>query len=212
MYKSLVNAKEARNATPFGDMLLTAGEAVAAQTDRRKGASGRAFEEARETGYRNGHQLGFAEGQQQGERNAYEAAWQARQSALAGITQSVDAAMAVWFAESERTLSQLATAIATRILSKAIEVDPEAVLFLTREAIAEVTHASTARIRVHPMDAPILRDNVESIVNKAPSLKHIEVVEDPTIAAGCVIETDGGVVEGTIEGMIHQALEALRLR
>ena len=212
MSKSLVSAKEAGAATPFRDLLTTAGETIASQTDRRRGAGGRAFDEAREAGYREGLQLGTAEGAREGERRAYEDAWQARQTALAGISESVDAAMDLWFIESERLLAQLATAIAARILHKEIAADPEAVLVIAREAIAEVTHASSARIRVNPMDAPLLKENLDAIVARAPSLKHVVVVDDAAIAGGCVIETDGGVVEGTIEGMIHQALEALRLR
>ena len=33
----------------------------------------------------------------------------------------------------------------------------------------------------------------------ASSLRNVEFVADPTVTAGCVIETDGGVVDATVD-------------
>ena len=210
MSKSLVSAKEAGAATPFGAMLTTAGEALAAHKDRRRGAGGRAFDEAREAGYREGYEQGLAEGAQEGERRAFDHAWQARQAMLEDMASSLDASLAAWYVEAERQLAQLATVIAARVIHQELTSNPEAILEITRGAIAEVTHASTARLRVHPMDAPLLQDHVEAITNRAPSLKHVEIADAPTIAGGCVGEPDGGVVEGTIVEVLHRAREAGR--
>lgn len=36
------------------------------------------------------------------------------------------------------------------------------------------------------------------------SVRAIEFVEDPEILGGCIIETDGGIIDATIKGKLNQ--------
>ncbi|MCB8932711.1 MAG: hypothetical protein H6534_04640, partial [Chthonomonadaceae bacterium] len=65
-------------------------------------------------------------------------------------------------------------------------------------------------IRANVLDAPALSRHREELAALAPSLRQVDIVEDPTIRAGCVIETDGGVVEATVEQKLQRALQELR--
>lgn len=116
-----------------------------------------------------------------------------------------------WQAGLESPLASLAVVIATQILGRELTLDPDAVIGIARQAVGEVTHASTARIRVNPFQAPVVRARQSDILAASVSLRSVEkVVDDPTITSGCVIESDGGTVDAQIDGMIATALHTLR--
>ncbi len=62
-----------------------------------------------------------------------------------------------------------------------------------------MTHSRHARIRLNPFDGAILQNHRTELLAASGSLRDIELVDDPTIVGGCVIETEGGLVDATTE-------------
>ncbi len=108
-------------------------------------------------------------------------------------------------------VAELALVVAMRIVGKAVEADPAVVVEMAKTALKEVTHAVDARVKVNPADAAILRKAMPELMGSSLSLRNIDVVDDPSVAAGCYVETDGGLVDATIDTMILRARSAMRM-
>lgn len=174
-------------------------------------------EDARHEGLQQGYQEGFKAGKADGIRVAYEEAAAATQAEVARFTSELDGtghliseAMQRWYADSEEKLAELAVVIAARIVGKELATEPDTILAMTRQAIAEVTHASAARIRINPFDAPAIAEHQDAIMAVAPSLRNVEIVKDARIQGGCVIDTEGGIVDASVDSMLAEALAAIR--
>jgi flagellar assembly protein FliH len=195
--------------------------ARAAKLGRTAAALQRAEEEARDRGrvegFDSGFQEGYAEGVRQGSEQAHVEAAAQLEAIIQAFAQGLDEqgevirrALADYYAQSEAALVELSTALAARILGRELTLDPTATLGIVRQALAEVTHASTARIRLNPFDIPAVETQRDALLAIAPSLRAAELVADGSIRGGCIVETEGGVVDARIETMLDEALQQLR--
>ncbi|MEQ1822876.1 MAG: FliH/SctL family protein [Fimbriimonadaceae bacterium] len=174
-------------------------------------------QEGVDLGFQEGYQQGLSKGRQDGIRMALEETRRAEQAGLTQFLAALNAqAMRVStavdeFAQStEEPLSHLAATIAARIIGREIKLDPDTIVQMTRQAISEAAFANNARVKVNPFDEPALRAQVDLIMTIAPTLKSVDIIADDRILAGCLIETDLGVVDATVTGMLTNALQALR--
>lgn len=195
--------------------LLPSVTALRADPKGRLSAADRAEEEAREAGFAEGYASGLAAGLDEGRIRAYEDGSEAAAAEVRRIALELDAlgatvqeATAAWYKGAEESLAQLSMEIARRIVGKELELGEDAILSITREALREVTHSATARIRVNPMHSGVLEGHRELILSLAPSLKHVEIVGDDAISGGCVIETEGGLVDASTESKIRGLRQA----
>lgn len=174
-----------------------------------------AMNDGYDEGYSRGLEMGLIEGNERAYSDAYNKAlaeYTAKNEAI--ITEfsrdldltvaSVLNALEDWTAQTEQKLTDIVTEIARRVIVVELETSREAVFEIVRQAIAEVTHSDSARIRINPWDARSLRDQKATIIAAAKSVRSLEFVEDPEITGGCVIETEGGIIDATIEGKLRQ--------
>ncbi len=177
-----------------------------------------AFEEGladgRATGYPQGRDIGYEDGHQEGLEKAYEEASQAKKAELNALVErsvsKVDSAITRWFEGAEPGLAALSILIAERIVAKELATDPETILSIVKEAVAEVTHATRATIKVRLADSELLEAHRSGILATAPSIKSLEIVADEDLVGGCVIETDGGIVDATLDMKFAELLESIR--
>ncbi len=171
-------------------------------------------------GYSRGIDVGLAEGNERAYTDAYNKAYseasQKNDAMLAEFSKDLDmtvasvlSALEDWTEQTEHKLTKIVTQIARSVIAAELEMSQDAIFQIVREAIAEVTHSDTARIRVNPWNAASLRDQKASIIAAAKSVRSIEFVEDPDISGGCIIETEGGIIDATIEGKLHQLEDEL---
>ena len=176
-----------------------------------------AYKAGFEEGKIDGRKAGIEEGKTLGFQQAFDEAAAKKQAELDALhaefertVDKVESAIQDWFLKSEPSLAQLSILIAKRILAQELATNPDAILAMTREAITEVTHATSARIRLNPFDSEILEAHRAEIMSAASSVRQLEIVEDDSIAGGCVIETDGGVVDARVEMKLEEIAESLR--
>jgi len=175
-------------------------------------------EEAQESGYAVGKEAGFPVGREAGYLVGYDEGIEKGtelkrleiEALLARTVEKVDEAITRWFENAEPGLAQLSVIIAERIVAKELELGPEAILSMVKEAVAEVTHATRATIRVRIADKEILENRHGEILSAAPSIRELLIVDDPDLIGGCTIETDGGVVDATVDMKFNEFLEAIR--
>ncbi|HWD37901.1 MAG TPA: FliH/SctL family protein [Fimbriimonas sp.] len=216
-------------ATQFTALLPSVGESMMGTKRRSRLTSVEAIELAREqaekagfqVGVERGHTVGFLEGFEEGKRqgrdDAYNEALIENKAAMDQFTSALDATLRKineeiprWFEESEQAMTDLAIKAVRRILSAELTLSRDSALEIVKEALEDVTHSRHARIRLNPFDSAILEQHRTELMAAAGSLRDVELVADPSIAGGCVIETDGGVVDATVETKIILLEQELR--
>lgn len=181
----------------------------------------RATEEGYEEGYGKGrcegYDLGYREGYDEGRTTALaEIEGRERQAELdyvAVLNQEssiLQRCAADWFERAEASLANLAIVIAQRIVCHEIETQPETLFHIAKAALAEATASTRVRIRANPFHTEILRSRKDRLLALQPQLRDIELVDDHTIAGGCIVESDSGVVDARIETQLEGLLRAVR--
>lgn len=174
-----------------------------------------AVESGHSDGYRAGYAAGFEAGRERGTRQARDAADARYAEEIAAFVTGIDEtsqamldAIQRWYGLAEESLADLAIVIAERVIAAELSASRETVVGIAHDALSEVTHATEARIRVNPFDSDAVRGRAKELLIAAGSLRSVEVVDDPTVVSGCVIETDGGVIDATITTKLRTIFEA----
>ena len=73
-----------------------------------------------------------------------------------------------------------------------------------------VSHASDIRIAVHPLQNQTLKNVLPQLQVQWPNLQHVEVIDDPSIAAGgCRVYTQQGFVDAELDAQINRIVDDL---
>lgn len=176
--------------------------------------------QAKEQGHAEGFEIGYREGREIGVAEAYRSTHEERHTLIESqITEYgqflerqgdlMRKAMDEWFGNAERELGNIAVVIAERIIRRELELAPETVLTMAREAIAEVNHSSRVRILVNPQDRPFLEGYQDKLKQVSSSVESIELVDDPNISSGVMIVTEGGNIDVRVETHLRNLLERI---
>lgn len=111
-----------------------------------------------------------------------------------GIRNDLQGQLVAQVDQIERTALDLALSLSQRILLYAVEINPEYLLPVVREALTHVGAAGIHRIRVSPEDMEFLQ-----LIGFSRQLKESDgswqFEADPTVRAGCVIDTTAGAID-----------------
>jgi flagellar assembly protein FliH len=182
-------------------------------------AEGRArgLDDGREEGVREGHAEGYREGLAAGVAEGLQRDEAQREQALAefaaalqGQIDTVNARIAAWFSEREEAMAGLAMAAVRRLLSHELQTTRQSAVAIVQDALGELTHATHARIRVSPLDIPILDAHRGALIATAATLRDIDLVPDESIEGGCIVETEGGVVDTRLAVRLEELEDAWR--
>ena len=160
---------------------------------------------------------GFAQGQAQ---TALE--WQQRMDAyiaqqgremaqrLQGVVQTLDANLIDMQQDMAQQLLELACDIARQVVRQELSVNPSALQPVVREAVGMlVTEGRPALVRLHPDDmeamAQPLREEMDS-----PGVQWMADASVPP--GGCLVESAGTVVDGSLDKRWQRAIAALGLQ
>lgn len=191
----------------------TASLLLAAQVKVRDEAAEESKQEAcRQAGYAEGFAQGRAQATVEAQRQmadfiAHQGSDAARQ--FAQLFATVQAQLA----EAEQVMAQgtleLACELARQVLRRELSVDPKAVQPVIREALGLlVADTKSAVVRLHPLDLNVL----EEVVRTEFSSLSLTLLADPSLTrGGCLIESAGTVVDGTLEKRWMRAVASLGL-
>lgn len=191
----------------------TASLLLAAQVKVRDEAAEESKQEAcRQAGYVEGFAQGRAQATVETQRLmadfiAHQGSDAARQFARLFATAQAQ------LAEAEQVMAQgtleLACELARQVLRRELSVDPKAVQPVIREALGLlVADTKSAVVRLHPLDLNVL----EEVIRTEFSSLSLTLLADPTLTrGGCLIESAGTVVDGTLEKRWMRAVASLGL-
>jgi flagellar assembly protein FliH len=161
------------------------------------------LEAIRSEAYNEGFEQGRREGREAGQQEIDAAVQRLEQvmSALAEPLRAVDA-------QVEEELITLAMAVARQIIRREIQQDPEQVIAVVREAMAELpTAARNVRIHLHPEDAALVR---EAFTTEEAETAPWKIVEDMVLTrGGCRIESDTSRIDASVEKRLNSIMVEL---
>lgn len=166
-----------------------------------------AIQEGKKEGFQIGQKEGFEVGQKEGFEKVKEEYVDQIQDFADQLQQKSDQVILLveqWYIQAEEELANLAILISKRLIMQELQLSRESILSMVREMLKEVTYGTNVRIYVNPFDVEIIEEHKEGILSKTSHLKDVEIIEDNSIEAGCVLESELGVIDARIENMLRK--------
>ena len=108
-----------------------------------------------------------------------------------------------------REAARLAIHICRTILGEHLTLDESRVVELTRQALEHSISATTVLLIVHPDDVDALEREIDSL-RRAARGATLKVEADTSLSrGGCIVRTDFGEVDATIEAILDNLTERL---
>ncbi|MBX3111477.1 MAG: hypothetical protein KF857_05645 [Fimbriimonadaceae bacterium] len=172
-----------------------------------------AVNEGRAAGYSDGYQDGFDVGRSEGydiAKGSYETEVAAVRERLGQIVAVAERSVDEWHAAAAEHYAGVALEIARRAIGAELQLSRESVLELAKEALAELRHGTTVRLRVNPGDAEMVATNRAMIMQAVAGIKDVEIVADESVAAGCQVESEFGLVDARVETFLDRIAQEAR--
>lgn len=159
---------------------------------------------------------GFAQGQAQTalewqRRMDDYIAQQGREAAqrLQGVMQALDASLIDMQQHMAQQLLELACDIARQVVRQELSVNPNVLQPVVREAVGMlVAEGRPATVRLHPVDMDAMAQPLREEIG-APGVQWIADAAVPP--SGCIVESGGTVVDGSLDKRWQRAIAALGL-
>ncbi|MBS1718830.1 MAG: hypothetical protein JST35_00115 [Armatimonadetes bacterium] len=158
-----------------------------------------------------GYEEGFRAGSEKAEAMATAAFTQEAEqfaSDLASTSALIVAALQSYYERAEQELEALVGKIVADALDVTLKSDDDALLSLVRKAMAETTLSPKVRVRMNPFDVGRINKYKEILLQATHNVKDVELVEDPSITGGCVIDSEGGLIDASLSGMTQRFNDA----
>jgi len=103
---------------------------------------------------------------------------------------------------------ELAFALAERILSGTLDIQPERVLDVARNALRRAADRNRVTLVVNPDDLDLVTDSVQRLRGELGGIEHCDVQSDRRVGRGGVIlRTEAGEIDATVETQLDRARE-----
>jgi len=195
-----------QRATEKAEKLLAAAQAEADAMRKEAQSEGKALGLAE--GKREGLAQGKAEGIATGKKQAYDeeiAKLQEQWAALSTLVQTVDAAHQASVGRAEEEILPLALAIAEKVTRRAGRFDASVCEANLREAVRLATTKHELRIFVHSSQLYHAHEAVERLKEQWPTMKHVMLTADDTLApGGCRVLTGGGEIDADLDRQLER--------
>jgi len=160
----------------------------------------KAYEEGKEKGYREGFEKGMKEAEDKIKSLIEE--YKKSLSSLNSLREKI-------YEEAQSEMILIVKEALKKIVAAEIKSSEEFILNVIKETIKNVVETKKIVIKVSPEDYRYLTENRDK-VDSSLSGKEIELVEDPAITrGGCIIQTDMGEIDSTVETKLEEVLNIL---
>jgi flagellar assembly protein FliH len=150
---------------------------------------------------------GEAQGRAEGLAAAHAEA-QAAVQALGEALAAVEQMRAELIDALEHDAAALAFRIAEQVLAGAIDVEPERVVDVARNALRRVTDRRRVILVVNPADLEIVGDSVKTLMGELGGIEHCDVQSDRRVhRGGAILRTEAGEIDVTIDSQLERARE-----
>lgn len=163
--------------------------AAAARAERERIVAG-AAEEGRAKGYEAGRVAGHTAGVEQG-RAAAAAEFKDRfaklEAAWTEAFNSFESRREEFLRSAQTDVLRLALAIAERITKRLIDSDPQVAAAQLEALLGVIVRRTQLVVRINPADRDVLQAGLPQLLARFSQVRHIELVDDPSLARGSCI-------------------------
>ena len=187
------------------DILLARANNI--EEEARKRGFSQGLAEGIEAGKKSGFQSGHQDGQKialQEARTLTDAAIIAFQNDVDEIAQSMIKCLENWVQNAQEKLAELAIDTTSRLLNCEVQTNRDAIVSIAAKALQEAGVVSHCRIKINPFDHSSLISHKEQIMSSNTHLKNIEIIEDQAIIGGCIIESDSGIIDASVNMFLER--------
>jgi len=172
---------------------------------------------AKAEGLAEGKRDGLAKGLEEGRRNGAQQALGEHRTQLANLIKSLteaasdlDASRQQLEADALKEVIDLSVAIASRVTKRQGMIDPQVLTENVSEAMKLVVSSSDVRIALHPSQKQYLLDMLPSLQMTWPTLQHVQVIDDESLApGGCRVFSKGGQIDADLDGQLDRVVADL---
>lgn len=157
---------------------------------------------ARSAGYQDGYRDGLVA------LDGFKQSFASQVTAQVGaVTEAYSQQLDALHQEMARALAVTATHLARQIVRSELTQRPELVAMVAQEAVETLLlSAKHVSVRVHPDDHPLVAQGAAEVLQARGG----RLVSDPAVTrGGCVVESDIGVIDGSVEARWRRAAAAL---
>ncbi len=137
-----------------------------------------------------------------------------KQEALARYTRDIAAALArvrQIEAELEPLYIGLVQDCCEKIIGQELQVNPDAILGVVRNALSHARQQREILVRVNPADVEVLQRNRNKLLEMLARAQSVEIREDASIGrGGCVVVTELGAIEANLERQLEALASVLQ--
>ncbi len=155
------------------------------------------------------YEKGFAQGQKDGEligRKKYETL----ANRLAEILKNLEKDLSEHVLALEPQLLTLVKLMVEKLVLKEVNTDAQPIKASLREALKHVVEQTQIKIHLHPDDTEFLEEILAELREEFSKIKDFEIVPNPNLKrGGCLLETDFGLVDATLERRWQEILKRL---
>ena len=129
-------------------------------------------------------------------------------AAIAAAVQEIEQLKAQVIAELEQDAVEMAFRLAEQILAGVLEMEPERVVDVGRNALRHLSDRRRVTLVVNPGDLELVTDCVDQLQSELGGIEHLAVQSDRRIVRGGVIaRTDSGDIDAGIDTQLARARE-----
>lgn len=155
-------------------------------------------EEARRKGYDNGYLEGLSAGQREAGRLQREANQ---------FLSEVKAFREDVLRRLEPQMVELAVCVAEKLVSRQLDIEPDTIVSILKEALRQVKEAGEVIVRLHPDDVQACRARIGELQAEMRQQSALSLLSDNGLDRGCCrVETNGAL----IECLLDERFESLR--
>jgi flagellar assembly protein FliH len=152
-----------------------------------------------------GFQEGFSEGMQKGHEAAQAAACARNQALLQASAQREQLTLAL-----AHDAVELGLELAGKIVHGALEVQPERVIDVVRDALRPIADRRRITVLVDPDDLEIVTAQIDALRAQAGGIELCEVQADRRVGrGGAIVRTSEGEVDACVESQLEKAREVI---
>ncbi len=156
------------------------------------------------------HNQGFEAGREAG-RHAADQEMNEMVVTMRGLVDMARAERHKIIESAEPHIVKLAMGIAERIVHKAVDVDRDIVVEMTKAAIQRLLEREVVTVRVHPADLERMKEHRDDVLALG-DVKHMRIIEDQRVdRGGVIVETDSGSVDAKIATQLDEARRVLHI-
>jgi flagellar biosynthesis/type III secretory pathway protein FliH len=153
---------------------------------------------------------GLVEGRQQGKAESSEEV-SSLIGALKGSIAKLTGARDEFYTKSEHEMVDLVVLIASEIVVREIRQDKNIIADVIRKAVAELHTKQSVSIKLNKADMEIAQSIRQNLMDELESIENVDFTADNSITpGGCLIKTDIGMVDATVEGRLYDLHRTLK--